>query len=298
MSQKELDQTDIAQQEKKTLQVIITSVKFIIPIALGVLLLTYFSNFNDGFGNQGDFGAFGDFIGGILNPILTFFTIVILVYSIRLQVKELELTRNELRETKGIHHDNLLLAQENLKSQEKQYALEVLTEKIKSKCDLVNEILSEVFTSHEYSTLVTEDGDEFGPGKSYYVKLPKTLGDLEVGVYELLDHFELSVQEAHFHELSRPIPKLVYTVSDLAECILHLDKLKVDRVLLNDDILRNTSRRIANKVILIRSLPAFQVKEDPNSPFGSRRMLLRLENVLERLDGLLDVDFERKANGY
>ncbi|MDR8523467.1 hypothetical protein [Shewanella fidelis] len=67
----------------------------------------YFMNFNGGWGNQADFGAFGDFLGGVLNPILGFATVGLLIWSLKMQMNELalsreqlSLTRQELKETK------------------------------------------------------------------------------------------------------------------------------------------------------------------------------------------------------
>lgn len=67
--------------------------------AIGILIL-YFLNFNSGWGTQETFAQFGDFIGGTLNPILGFATVALLIWSIRLQMKELRLTREELAATK------------------------------------------------------------------------------------------------------------------------------------------------------------------------------------------------------
>jgi hypothetical protein len=47
-----------------------------------------------------EIGQIGDFYGGLLNPFLTFFTIVFLIWSIRLQSKELAATREELIATR------------------------------------------------------------------------------------------------------------------------------------------------------------------------------------------------------
>ncbi|MCF6442526.1 hypothetical protein L1077_24155 [Pseudoalteromonas luteoviolacea] len=233
MSQKEQDQTDIAQQEKKTLQVIITSVKFIIPMVLAVLLLTYFLNFNGSFGNQGDFGAFGDFIGGILNPILTFLTIVILVYSIRLQVKELELTRNEIKETKDIHRDNLLLAHENLKAQEKQYALEVLTEKIKSKLVRIDELLLSDIQAENLSKTI--DLASVGETDKVQIKLPSNLKQLNKNTPErTLRYFESDYLQDYYFHMSINLRLMVSPIEDIDDCIAYLDSMKMDRILLDD----------------------------------------------------------------
>ncbi|MEG8241300.1 hypothetical protein MKR66_16250 [Acinetobacter baumannii] len=42
-------------------------------------------------------GTVGDFFGGILNPIFALFAFYWLTYSVRLQIKELAETRNELK---------------------------------------------------------------------------------------------------------------------------------------------------------------------------------------------------------
>ncbi len=46
-------------------------------------------------------GQFGDFVGGTLNSIFAFFSFMILIASLRLQVKELRLTRRELALTRA-----------------------------------------------------------------------------------------------------------------------------------------------------------------------------------------------------
>ncbi|MCK6442290.1 hypothetical protein [Elstera cyanobacteriorum] len=53
----------------------------------------------EGGGRFGVFGPIGDFFGGILNPILTFFTVCLLLQSLKLQRLELAATRAELART-------------------------------------------------------------------------------------------------------------------------------------------------------------------------------------------------------
>ena len=50
------------------------------------------------FGSEG-FGQFGDFFGGVANPILTFLTFMGLIMTIIIQKKELILTRKEMRDS-------------------------------------------------------------------------------------------------------------------------------------------------------------------------------------------------------
>lgn len=64
---------------------------FVIVIGL------YFINFHAGLSvENGDWGTFGDFIGGTLNPIFSLLALTALLTTIALQSKEMELTRKEL----------------------------------------------------------------------------------------------------------------------------------------------------------------------------------------------------------
>jgi uncharacterized membrane protein len=68
-----------------------------VAVLATAILYVYFSNFNGNYGSQEVFGSFGDFIGGTLNPVFGFATIVLLIWSIRLQRKELVETRIEFK---------------------------------------------------------------------------------------------------------------------------------------------------------------------------------------------------------
>lgn len=49
-------------------------------ILLGIVWAFYFRNFTGGFSSsQGDWGTFGDFTGGVINPLLNFITIYLLI---------------------------------------------------------------------------------------------------------------------------------------------------------------------------------------------------------------------------
>lgn len=72
----------------------------LLAIVAACLNALYFMNFNGGWGNQADFGAFGDFLGGVLNPILGFATVGLLIWSLKMQMNELALTREQLSLTR------------------------------------------------------------------------------------------------------------------------------------------------------------------------------------------------------
>lgn len=65
-----------------------------------IVFITYLANFNGELSsNNSDWGTFGDFFGGTLNPLLSFLGLIALLLTIALQSKELELTRKELGRT-------------------------------------------------------------------------------------------------------------------------------------------------------------------------------------------------------
>lgn len=69
-------------------------------LVVGVLV-TYFNNFNGELSkSSADWGSFGDFVGGSLNPLLAFLSFVALLITLVMQSQQLELSRKELSETK------------------------------------------------------------------------------------------------------------------------------------------------------------------------------------------------------
>lgn len=86
---------------------IIAKYPYVLGIVFFATILSYFGTFNGSFGDQAAFGAFGDFFGGILNPLLTFFTILLLLRQLQYQRSELHATVNELKATAKIHKENI-----------------------------------------------------------------------------------------------------------------------------------------------------------------------------------------------
>jgi hypothetical protein len=69
------------------------------PLLLSIAFLAtvwgvYFWHFNTGFSNtQGDWGTFGDFTGGVVNPLLNFITIYILITQFKTVKEDLDKQR-------------------------------------------------------------------------------------------------------------------------------------------------------------------------------------------------------------
>lgn len=70
-------------------------------VMMAAAFILYFLNFNGEFTSQPEYwGTFGDFIGGTLNPILSFFALMALLITIILQNRELEATRDEIAQSR------------------------------------------------------------------------------------------------------------------------------------------------------------------------------------------------------
>lgn len=69
----------------------------VVPLVGVVSLLLYFWKFNDGYSDeQAVWGAFGDYIGGILNPVISLCTLIIALMVFKLQKEELSETKQAL----------------------------------------------------------------------------------------------------------------------------------------------------------------------------------------------------------
>ncbi len=97
--QKRMDM--IGRNEKFTKGAIIT-ILMLALIALFVIPIYYAFNFNGPISDdQAVWGAFGDYMGGILNPILSFLALIAILSTLLLQRSELDITRNELELTRS-----------------------------------------------------------------------------------------------------------------------------------------------------------------------------------------------------
>lgn len=89
---------------KKVHDFCINNAIFIALFAFTIVICSYVLKFHThNFSNSGDdWGTFGDFVGGTLNPLLSFLALIILLRTFSMQREELELQREELEDTKKI----------------------------------------------------------------------------------------------------------------------------------------------------------------------------------------------------
>lgn len=79
-------------------------------VAFGVMAVIsiYIYRFqHNSLGGTASFGAFGDYIGGLLNPILGFATVILLIYSIRIQMRELRDSTEALQKSQKAHEEQV-----------------------------------------------------------------------------------------------------------------------------------------------------------------------------------------------
>ncbi len=83
---------------RRVLKILVSSAILFVVFVFG----TYFLMFHDGISRKQEvWGQFGDFVGGTLNPLLSFFSFIALVYTVFLQVRQLEIARDELKNSKA-----------------------------------------------------------------------------------------------------------------------------------------------------------------------------------------------------
>lgn len=81
--------------------------------------------------NRSDWGAMGDFFGGILNPLFTFVTVMFLLYSLVLQNRELANSARSASDTAKNNLEQERIAKESLELQvEESKQQRILTEKL------------------------------------------------------------------------------------------------------------------------------------------------------------------------
>lgn len=108
-------------KDKERKPISITILVVIGSVGLGVSVLTlwfYFNTFDGGISaDPNNWGLFGDFIGGSLNPILAFLGLIALLITIRLQSKELVDASTELKKsTKAMEEQSASLEKQNFES--------------------------------------------------------------------------------------------------------------------------------------------------------------------------------------
>ena len=88
--------------EKINLSIILIVIFVAAITTIIIVFVFYFDNFGLTLSTNSktDWGVFGDFVGGTLNPLLSFLGLIALLFTIALQSKELALSKEELKLTR------------------------------------------------------------------------------------------------------------------------------------------------------------------------------------------------------
>lgn len=78
-------------------------VSIFIAVVLGIYIGWFLLHGNSLSTNNADWAAFGDYIGGLLNPVIAFFAFYWLTVSIRIQKVEMKETREALEVSSKAH---------------------------------------------------------------------------------------------------------------------------------------------------------------------------------------------------
>jgi len=108
-------QNNTINKNEKQFENLVKPIALIVSFGAAVAILVYVYKFKgNGLGGTTEFGELGDYIGGILNPILGFATVALLIFSIRLQMKELGASTKALEASQKAHEDQVDVSKKEL----------------------------------------------------------------------------------------------------------------------------------------------------------------------------------------
>ena len=97
------------------------------------MLLSYIVAFNGGISlEQSDWGALGDFFGGVLNPIISFIALLLLFFTVNIQSNELHISSKALKKNNKIQDKRENIDQRNLVKESILARIEYLKFRIQS----------------------------------------------------------------------------------------------------------------------------------------------------------------------
>ncbi|WP_258406283.1 hypothetical protein [Shewanella halotolerans] len=180
------------------------------------ILALYFMNFSGSWGNQADFGAFGDYVGGVLNPVLGFATVGLLIWSLKMQRDELSLSRQELALTRQE------LAETKEETALSRQAMEAQVNHVKVEAEL-NELTRLLDRSQtKYETLIG-------------MRFPLTSFRTSPSSQTMLDDTYKSLLERKIKNMSaNTANSLVNASTKNSDIVLHLNLIRREAILFAD----------------------------------------------------------------
>mgnify|MGYP000980940808 CR=1 FL=1 len=148
--------------------------------------------------NPAAWGTFGDFVGGLMNPLVSVLTLFVAISVWRLQKAELELTRSEMAQTKEAMEDQAKTAEQQRREQRF--------------FDLLN-------LYHETLKTFVIEGSAGKAALNSWQKLSSSAHDCEDFLHRGWDEFDFhyNARDPHSNRLIRASQKKTYTESQIAQ---------------------------------------------------------------------------------
>lgn len=138
--------------------VVMASVVILATLSVGVVLSLYFYNFHMTWGDQEKFAQFGDFLGGVLNPIFSLLTVALLIGSLYFQrrelgqvVVEMELTREVHTSSLNMHHYLYLLEESTKQTSDLNEAARTFRDTLDNDSITVDSIRERAYEVHNFN---------------------------------------------------------------------------------------------------------------------------------------------------
>jgi hypothetical protein len=146
---------DLQTQIERTSKLVLVAI-FIVPFSY---LVWFVLDGQDLSKNTADWGTFGDFIGGVLNPFIAFFAFYWLTKSIQIQKEELSETKNALKDSSQAQKDQAELTFRTLKVQALNSQLEYVNTRILTEREYINQLLQQAREHGLQYTVITKDAE-------------------------------------------------------------------------------------------------------------------------------------------
>lgn len=100
-----------------------------------LVITTYVLNFSGGLSNEhSDWGVFGDYIGGLLNPFFGLLSLILLTQTIRIQIQQSRIQAD----TAKLNHEAFNQQLSKMEEQSHSYTFESLLEDLKKQQNFKN----------------------------------------------------------------------------------------------------------------------------------------------------------------
>lgn len=183
--------------------------------------------------SKSDLGTLGDLLGGALNPILSFATICLLVWSIQIQIKELQEARREMERSSDALELTNSMHEKNIQAQERASLIPIAKPRLDS-------VAKQIF--EKYRDDIVDPGFVFNSYNSDDVRTKP----LRYYIQQILDNkpieivIDYKLDSAEFKKIkelaAERILELIFSVNELSKVCNALVRIKADKFLYYEEV--------------------------------------------------------------